>query len=435
MEIQIDLRSSRARLLICLAGLTIGLFLGFIVLGNFVTGVLADERVLPRVDELESYLRLWPESARIQAKLTEARITDPDRDLDTMEASAALACKLSEFNYRYRLLLATVDEARQDRAAALNSLEAARSLAPNNTEVAWRQANFLLRDGRLEEARDLLRDACQRDPQLVPATLDALWRASGEDAAVLESVSPADPESRLNLAGFLVLHSKGKDAARIFSSIPRSESGALANTPAFISSMVRLGEWDIARQLWRGIVGGDVVGAGVVGADRGQLPLVWNGGFENPVQKSLNQFDWQFERGPYASVRIDSMAHQGSRSLKVEFVGRDTTRLDREITQQIVLQSGGRYRMECWVKTNQLDTPEGPQIVVSNQSTGEWIGASAPIAAGTNDWRPVAFDFTAPADKSGSVLLTLSVKRKPKFSFDEPTRGTIWLDDFSVNSF
>jgi hypothetical protein len=272
----------------------------------------------------------------------------------------------------------------------------------------------------------LFRDACQNDLQLVPATLDALWRASGENADLLESVSPPDPESRLNLAGFLAFHSRGKDAARVFSSIARSDSLTLANTPVFISSMARLGEWDLARNLW----------ADLIGADRGRLKLVWNGGFENPLQKNLNQFDWQFERGAYANVRIDSSAaHSGSRSLKVEFLGRDTTKLDREITQQVVLQSAGRYHLECWIKTSQLDTPEGPQIVIANQSSGEWIAASAPIAAGSNDWRPLTFDFTAPTDKSGYVLAQVSVKRKPRFSYDEPTRGTIWLDDLSVNRF
>ena len=63
------------------------------------------------------------------------------------------------------------------------------------------------------------------------------------------------------------------------------------------------------------------------------------------------------------------------------------------------------------------------------------MAASTPLPGGTYDWRPVAFDFTAPTDKSRFVLATVSVKRKPRFSFDEPTRGTIWLDDLSVNSF
>jgi hypothetical protein len=26
----------------------------------------------------------------------------------------------------------------------------------------------------------------------------------------------------------------------------------------------------------------------------------------------------------------------------------------------------------------------------------------------------------------------IGIKRKPKFSYDDPTRGTVWFDDFSI---
>src|SRR5262249_5347635 len=77
------------------------------------------------------------------------------------------------------------------------------------------------------------------------------------------------------------------------------------------------------------------------------------------------------------------------------------------------------------------DTPEGPEVVISNLA-GDRIAASSPITPGTNDWRRVALDFTTPASKNGYVIVTVSIKRKPKFSYDEPTRGTIWFDDFSI---
>jgi hypothetical protein len=41
----------------------------------------------------------------------------------------------------------------------------------------------------------------------------------------------------------------------------------------------------------------------------------------------------------------------------------------------------------------------------------------------------VTLEFVAPADW-GALLLT--IKRIPKFSYDDPTRGTLWLDDFSL---
>src|SRR5215467_6117581 len=423
MEIRIDLKSSPRRLLTGLAGLLVCGSLGVVVLSTFITGVLADERVLPRVDQLESYLKFWPESPRIQAKLASARLADPDRDVKSLEAGASLACDLSPYDYRNRMLLADIDEAAGDRQAALGAIETAQSLAPNNTEVGWRHANLLLRDGKFEQAQEAFTAACSSDLQLVPVTLDILWRASDGNVAVLESVTPPDPESRLNLAGFLLLNSRGADASRIFSGIPRSAVLKLPNTPVFIGSMTRAGEWNLARQLWLDLVG----------ADPNNAPLLWNGGFESAVRRSLNQFDWQLESSSYANIKIDSStAHSGSRALRIEFLGRDTTKLDREVTQQVVLQSGGSYRLECFVKAENFDAPEGPVIVAADPATGQPIAASTPIASGTYDWRPLALEFTAPADKSGYVDVTISVKRKPKFSYDEPARGIVRLDDFSI---
>jgi hypothetical protein len=280
-----------------------------------------------------------------------------------------------------------------------------------------------LRDGKFDQAQEAFRTACANDLPLVPVTLDILWRASGGNVPVLESVTPADPESRLNLAGFLLLNSRGADASRIFGGIPRSAVLKLPNTPVFISSMVRAGEWNLARELWVDLVGGDPNNA----------PLMWNGGFESGVRRNLNQFDWQLESSQYANIKIDSSAaHSGSRALKIEFLGRDTTKLDREVIQQVVLQSGASYRLECFVKAENFDAPEGPEIVAADPATGQPIAATAPIATGTYDWRPLTLDFTAPADKSGHAAVTISVKRKPKFSYDEPARGIVRLDDFSI---
>jgi tetratricopeptide (TPR) repeat protein len=423
MEIRIDLKSSSRRALTGLAGLLLCGSLGVVVLSTFITGVLADERVLPRVDQLESYLKFWPESPRIQAKLAAARLADPDRDLKSLEAGASQACDLSPYDYRNRMLLADIDEAAGDRQAALDAIEAAKILAPNNTEVGWRHANLLLRDGKFELAQEAFRTACANDLPLVPVTLDILWRASAANVPVLESVTPPEPESRLNLAGFLLLNSRGADASRIFSGIPRSAVLKLPNTPVFINSMIRAGESNLARHLWLDLVG----------ADPNNAPLLWNGGFESAVRRNLSQFDWQLESSPYANIRIDSSAaHSGSRALKIEFLGRDTTKLDREITQQVVLASGATYRIQCFVKAEQFGAPEGPAIVAADPVNGQTIAASAPIATGTYDWRPVALDFTVAASATGYAAVTVSVKRKPKFSYDEPARGIVRLDDFSL---
>ena len=57
------------------------------------------------------------------------------------------------------------------------------------------------------------------------------------------------------------------------------------------------------------------------------------------------------------------------------------------------------------------------------------VAVSDPISAGSNDWQPVTLDFTAPP-WAGTLLI--SIRRIPKFSYDNPTTGTIWFDDFAL---
>jgi hypothetical protein len=57
------------------------------------------------------------------------------------------------------------------------------------------------------------------------------------------------------------------------------------------------------------------------------------------------------------------------------------------------------------------------------------VASSAPVASGSEDWRKMGFDFVAP---EGPGALYIYIKRMPKFSYDDPTRGTVWFDDFTL---
>src|SRR6185369_12415105 len=157
-----------------------------------------------------------------------------------------------------------------------------------------------------------------------------------------------------------------------------------------------------------------------------------NGGFEADILKNFSQFDWTFGRSEYARLSIDrSVKHGGERSLKIEFAGRDTTTLGDEIRHLVVVRPGAHYRVECYVKSDNLVTPEGPRVVVTDRS-GVWLGSSEPVAEGTSDWKPVSFTFTAPAVADAASAVYVSVKRKPKYAYDDPTKGAVWLDDFTI---
>jgi hypothetical protein len=72
--------------------------------------------------------------------------------------------------------------------------------------------------------------------------------------------------------------------------------------------------------------------------------------------------------------------------------------------------------------------------VITSATSPDWIAASEPIARGSGDWQRLAVEFAAPPSPNGAGMsaVFVSIKRKPKFSYDEPTSGSVWLDDFTV---
>jgi hypothetical protein len=75
-----------------------------------------------------------------------------------------------------------------------------------------------------------------------------------------------------------------------------------------------------------------------------------------------------------------------------------------------------------------LITPEGPRVAVIGQKG--LIGESGPVSADSNDWQKLTFSFVAPANEEAAA--TVAIVRTPKFSYDDPSSGTIWFDDFTL---
>src|ERR1051326_3469681 len=94
-------------------------------------------------------------------------------------------------------------------------------------------------------------------------------------------------------------------------------------------------------------------------------------------------------------VSIDTdVAHTGTRSLRVDFLNLETTRLEGEIKQVVLLRPGRHFRLEYYVKTEDLTAPEGLRVAVSGSSK-QRIAASDPAPEGSQDWQLRTFEFTA----------------------------------------
>ncbi|MFP5265437.1 MAG: hypothetical protein ACLGJB_26420 [Blastocatellia bacterium] len=423
MLLELELKNFARKVAFIAAALGVCSLLMAVIISRFVVGTLSDNRLGVSRGMLAAPLEYFPNSARLNARYAEAEMAETDRDLDRAEFHALRAINLSPNDYRFRLILSAVREAKGDRVAAEEALKAALALAPNDRDVHWRLANVMLREGKLVASLDEFRVAAAANPALLPGTLDLIWRASRGNFEAVETVAGADPKSRLALAQFLVSKSRMAEASNVFRSVDRPARLAAAETAAVLTSLINAGQADLARELW----------AGLVAEGDAQPQLIWNGGFEADLLKNFPQFDWTFGRSEYARLSFDGgHARTGARSLRVDFLGRDTTKLDGEIKQLVVLRPGARYRLECYAKSEGLVTPEGPRVVVTDNASN-WVAASEPVAAGSNDWKLLAVEFVAPRYNTVSASPVLvSVKRKPKFSYDEPTQGTIWFDDFTI---
>ncbi len=424
MSLVFEFNSDRSviRLVFALILLALCLLLSVVCVATFVVGAVADPKVELSREVLAALVNYFPDSATVHERLARAELAetvDYEAAASRAEDHASRAVKLSPWDYKLRLLLASAREARGDLKGAEESLREALLLAPNYTEVHWRLANLLVRAGKLDQALGEFRLATSASEELLSTTLALVWRASSGDPAAVEAATSERPKARLELARFLLAQTRVEEAVAIFRRIDRHARLAEEGSGLFLDRLIELGSVKVADQLWQELI--------VDAAS--ERPLIWNGSFESEIKAALAQFDWKLTSNSFARITLDpNVAHSGRRSLRIDFLGRDTTRLEKEVSQLILLRAGTRYRLTCFVKTRDLVTPEGPEVVLSHPASG-WRASSAPVPAGSHDWQPLIFEFVAPAEASA---LYLQVKRVPRFSYDEPTRGTVWFDDFTL---
>jgi len=403
----------------------IGLGLGWAITSNFIIRGVADRRVaLPR-EWLAAAADRFPNSARVNFQLanTEIAASVSNRQFDAQAESHAIrAVNLSPWDYRARRLLATAQELNGKPGGAENSLREAVKLAPNHAELNWSFANLLLRRGKLGESMGPFRVAARAKAGLLLSAIETIWRSSAGNLDTLKAFAGNDTESQLTIVKFLIEQNLVVEAVPIFNSIDKQAKVNSPQSPDLIATLWRAGQFGLAKATWLDLMAAFQPEAQMTGG------LVWNGGFEADSVEGMNQFGWVIRPNQYARIVIDqSFAKTGARSLRVVFSGLDTTSMRDQVQQTLVLKPGASYHLECYAKVRDLVTPEGPRVAVIGQ--GGVIGVSDPVTADSSGWQRLGVSFVAPAN---SPSATLAIVRTPKFSYDDPTRGIIWFDDFTL---
>jgi len=423
MRINVELRSPVSRLaLIIIFSCGAAAYLGFSA-ARFIISVITDPGARVDTSIIEATANYFPNSARAQARMASHLIEsgvdltiNHERTAERAVYYAARAVKLAPHNYEFRILLAAAKELAGDLTEAETELQAALKLAPHLVTVHWRLANLLLREEKLARAISEFRLVNEADTELLIPTIHLLWQASEGNIEPLNAVVGSDPRSQLTLALFLVQQGQFEPAVKIADGIERQSILNHPESGKLLDSLISSGQIELASKLWRDFFGAN------------EQPLIWNESFETPIRDNFTQFDWNIGQNKYAKIGITAVnARTGWRSLIISYLGIDTTTLNSEIHQLVKVRPGARYTLKCYVKAEKLVTPDGPQIVVTTQDSTTTIAASAALGPGSYDWQLLTMDFVAPLN---TRALIIAIKQTPKFSYVDPTQGTVWFDDF-----
>lgn len=418
-----------------ITGMALGL--GWVVAADFIVREVADRRMSFTRELLAAVVERLPNSARINLKLARVEIANVtgNAGFDEMaEIHAGQAVNLSPWNYQALNALATAQELNGKQAEAEKTLREAIKLAPNHGQLNWAFANLLMRRGKLSESFGPLRIAAMSGTDLLPNAIDNIWRSSDGSLDALKSFAGDDAESLLAVVKFLTEQKMFAEAGAVFNSIDKQARAHSPRSAELITALMRAGQFDLARTTWIELM--NAIRLETPPDLQTKIPpenpeaetLIWNGGFEMDEVKGLNHFNWALRPNKFAWVAIDrSVARTGGRSLKVAFSGLDTTMLRDQAQQTLVLKPGASYQLECYAKAQDLITPEGPRIAIFGQNGP--LGFSSPVTADLDGWQKLTVNFVTPANQG---VVVLAVVRIPKFSYDDPTRGTIWFDDFKL---
>ncbi|MDX6306500.1 MAG: hypothetical protein QOI77_3469 [Blastocatellia bacterium] len=330
------------------------------------------------------------------------------------------AVRLSPNDYRYWMELGRALESGGDQESSEKALRRAVELAPAYSHPRWQFGNLLLREGKFAEAFNQLGRAAEADDQMRPQVFELAMRVFAGDIDQIAKVACSTPAARAQFAVYLVSVQKVDDAMRMWGTItPADRRAQTAVTREMDDALVTAKQFRADLNLRREL------------QPDGNLPVagqIWNGDFESPLTSSVaDPFGWQVNSRPSAQVTIDSLGHTGQGSLRIAFKSSST--LEKiHVSQTVVVEPGTQYRLEYYVRTQDLVSASTPVLSIVDAADGAALAASKPVPSGTNQWEKITLDFTTNPKHDG---ITIGFNRADCSDTQVcPIFGLVWYDDF-----
>ncbi|MCA1606449.1 MAG: hypothetical protein LC775_13490, partial [Acidobacteria bacterium] len=245
-----------------------------------------------------------------------------------------------------------------------------------------------------------------------------------DDFEALKNAVGKTPTRRAALSKYLIERGRYDDGLRLWDSLSESEKkqSRFAADP-MISALIANHRYHQATEVWNEVAPGPAYVA--------EFGRILDGGFEHNLAHGPGAvFGWQVQSNSQVQVGIDAaQGHTGSRSLRVYFQVRSHIETVN-VSQLVPVKPDTEYDLECYLKTERLESAETPVVGIVNATDESWLAGSAPAPSGTNNWQRIHLSF-----KTGSKTEAVKIKMLRNSCPNSPVCpifGTVWYDDLDL---
>jgi tetratricopeptide (TPR) repeat protein len=339
-----------------------------------------------------------------------------------MAKSFEAVVQKSPHDYRWWVELGRAREQAEDITGAEKAFLRAIEVAPNYTYPHWQAGNFYLRQNRSEEAFNELKKTAEFNSVYRDQVFSVAWDYYDKDTARVEQIAGDTPNAKAVLARFYASKDRPAEALRIWNTLSEDEKQANIVYAKVIAQSL------YERKFYRQSLEFTRSTNDNASALRGET--VQNASFEKPLGDAEDTyFSWVILPIEKVEAKRDAaQKHDNSPSLRIVFNGYTGTQFFH-IYQYVTVESSAKYRLTFWAKTNNLRSGGNPAFEVYNANDDKILTTSEAFSSGTEDWKQIAVEFTAPANAEAVGLRVVRA-----FCGEQcPIFGTVWLDDFKLD--
>jgi tetratricopeptide (TPR) repeat protein len=324
---------------------------------------------------------------------------------------------LNPYNSFYLLDLAQAYYAIGDKQENLAALRQAIAVDPRTPDVAWNAGIFFLVQGDIPEALQQFAAVLRNDSSLTVPVLSVCWQML-QNTQTIEDILPPDPSVHLEFIKLLLNHGENVAAHDAWSRLLQLHRTFDFHQALFyVDSLIEKGDAPLARETWNQLVSNSSALARYVTSGN----LIVNGAFAEDI---LNAgFDWRYDPTLTQAVALDPTEfHNGGRSLLISY---SDSGGDSGIYQYVPVDPNTRYTLSSWVKSDDLETANGPSVVASDAFGGSTY-AITEETVGNTPWHQISKDFET---DSTTKMLVIRFVRIPGTT---GVRGRFWVGDLSL---